>query len=233
MLLWDKGLQGWGRFVEDLNIEKYAKIDATRNLLMDGGFLLNSDVVGRIDAHLSLVRSYGSAFGVVSDGDIKRGAREHVVDSLSLVPYLDKFFEDGRRLVDVGSGGGFPGLVCAAAFPESEVVLIERSEKKCAFLRRCVGGIGLENVSVMDIPFEEYPWSDGPVVVTVRGLERAAETVPELVAGLAVGSTCFWLTGSKVAVDFGPRFHVEQIVDNWSTQGLRRGLLYSISVTDS
>jgi len=232
MLLWDKGLRLGVAILENWNIEKYAKYDAVADLLEREGCELSSDTLIRLNAHLSLIRSHGSVFGVVSDGDIRRGAHDHVVDSLSLVPQLREISGDGVRWVDVGSGGGFPGLVCASVFPDDEVVLIERSSKKCAFLRRCVAELGLSHVTVLDILFDDFSWEDGPVFVMVRGLERASVTVPVLVSRLAVGSRCFWLTGSKVDVDFDSRFHVEQIVDNWSALGLRRGTLFSIEVIE-
>jgi 16S rRNA (guanine(527)-N(7))-methyltransferase RsmG len=213
-----------------MNIEEYENFVTIRELLKEDGFDLDSDTLSRINAHLSLVRSIGSTFGVVSDPEIRRGAHDHVVDSLSLVSHMADFVSGGFRWVDVGSGGGFPGLVCASVFPEVPVVLIDRSSKKCAFLRRCVAELDLPNVTVLDILFDDFSWEDGPAIVMVRGLERASVTVPELVSQLAVGSRCFWLTGSMVDMDFGPRFHVEQIVDNWSAAGLRRGALISIEV---
>jgi len=216
--------------VDNLNIENYDKFDIVLELLSDDGFSLNSNVIARIGAHLSLIHAHGSAFGVVSEGDIRRGAHDHVIDSLSFVSYLMPFIDTGMPFVDVGSGGGFPGIVCAAAFPELKVVLIERSAKKCAFLRRCVAELSVQNVSVLDVSFQDYSWDDGPVVVATRGIERADQVVPELLSCLSEGSTFFWMTGPKVDIEFGERFHVEQIVDNWTALGVRRGCLYRIEV---
>ncbi len=199
-------------------------------LLEEIGFRVTDEAKRRVDAHLEMVLTLGRAFGVVSLGDIERGSFDHVVDSLSLIPVLLEAGADRRPVIDIGSGGGFPGMVLASMFPDTEVVLIERTQKKCAFLRRCVAELGLSNVEVLDVRFQEYDWSVRPVLATVRGLERSNEMVPELVSGMAGGSVCYWLTGAESSLELDSRFHVEQIVDNWSEKHLRRGVLYSISV---
>lgn len=54
----------------------------------------------------------------------------------------------GTRIVDIGSGGGLPGLVVATALPEAEVVLIDRRQKRTDFLERAVRRLGLEHTTV-------------------------------------------------------------------------------------
>ena len=55
----------------------------------------------------------------------------------------------GTRLVDLGSGGGLPGLVLADAYPERAITLVDRREKRTDFLRRAVRRLGWEHVTVM------------------------------------------------------------------------------------
>lgn len=69
----------------------------------------------------------------------------HVADALSLLPHLPR---DGHRLVDVGSGGGVPGLPIAIARPDVSVTLVESTKKKAEFLSRAAGALGLGNVKV-------------------------------------------------------------------------------------
>lgn len=70
---------------------------------------------------------------------------KHVVDALLALPHLP----DAGRLVDVGSGGGVPGLVLAIARPGLEVVLVEATAKKAAFLAEAAAGLGLDRVRVV------------------------------------------------------------------------------------
>ena len=69
--------------------------------------------------------------GLTSVRDPAEARRVHLEQSLAVVPQLARF---GGPIVDVGSGGGAPGLPVAAALPEREVVLLEANRRKCAFL---------------------------------------------------------------------------------------------------
>ncbi len=68
----------------------------------------------------------------------------HVLDSLAILPYLQ-----GNLLLDVGSGGGFPGLPVALADPSKTWVLLDKSQKKTRFLVQVIAELGLKNVTVV------------------------------------------------------------------------------------
>ncbi len=74
--------------------------------------------------------------GLTSISDHAAAYRQHVVDSLAAADVVGG--SDGP-VVDVGSGGGAPGIPLAAAFPEREVTLLEAADRKCDFLRQVAG----------------------------------------------------------------------------------------------
>src|SRR5215207_1147825 len=91
----------------------------------------------------------------------------HIADSLAGLetPTLS----EARRIADLGSGAGLPGLVLAIARPEAEVVLVESVGKKCAWLEATVEALGLQNVRVACARAEEL--EEAPFdVVTARAL---------------------------------------------------------------
>jgi 16S rRNA (guanine527-N7)-methyltransferase len=90
-----------------------------------------------------------SAPGLTAVSDAEEAWRFHVEDALVALPHLG----DGP-FVDVGSGGGSPGIPLAAAVPGAEVVLLEASEKKCAFLRAAAAAF--PNASVVCARAEEH-----------------------------------------------------------------------------
>lgn len=73
----------------------------------------------------------------------------HVLDSLTVLPGLDDL-PDGAAVVDVGSGGGLPGIPLAIARPNLRFTLLEATGKKARFLEQCAADLGLANVRVVN-----------------------------------------------------------------------------------
>jgi 16S rRNA (guanine527-N7)-methyltransferase len=128
-------------------------------------------------------------------------ADRHVADSLSAL-VLDAV-RGARRIADIGSGAGWPGLALAAALPEAEVALVESASRHCRYLERAVAAAGLANVVVVHARAEEWPAGIGAHdVVTARAL-AALPVVCEYAAPLLVegGVLVAW----KGAVEPGER----------------------------
>ncbi len=77
--------------------------------------------------------------------------RKHVLDSLSVQPFLR-----GERIVDIGTGPGFPGLPLAVANPLRQFTLVEATGKKARFVAATAGELALGNVSVVNARAEDY-----------------------------------------------------------------------------
>jgi 16S rRNA (guanine527-N7)-methyltransferase len=139
---------------------------------------------GTLERLLELLASDSGAPTSVRDPE--RARRVHVADSLSGFEFPQ--LREARRIADVGSGAGFPGLVLAAALPEATVDLVEASTRKCDFLGRATTAMGLANANV--IPERAETWAAGAGheaydVVTVRAVGRLA-TLAELASPLLV-----------------------------------------------
>jgi 16S rRNA (guanine527-N7)-methyltransferase len=78
----------------------------------------------------------------------------HVADALVALD-VDEV-RSARRIADLGSGAGFPGLVLAASLPDAQVALVEANARKCEFLARAVVAMGLRNVDVIASRAEEW-----------------------------------------------------------------------------
>ena len=84
--------------------------------------------------------------------EVEEVIRKHIIDSLAALPFLP--FKEGK-LVDIGSGAGFPGLALKIACPELQVTLVESIKKKAAFLSQTVAKLGLVGIKVSDRRAEE------------------------------------------------------------------------------
>ena len=86
------------------------------------------------EAHARLLRDWGAVINLTAIREPADVARRHVCDSLSAVPHLSGLVRSPMSLLDIGSGGGYPGLPLAAALPLARVGLLDSVSKKARFL---------------------------------------------------------------------------------------------------
>jgi 16S rRNA (guanine527-N7)-methyltransferase len=89
--------------------------------------------------------------------DPERAAKVHVNDSLTALELEP--VRCARRIADIGSGAGFPGIALAVALPTAEIVLIESQRRRCEFLQRVCAHAGIGNARVICTRAEE--WREG------------------------------------------------------------------------
>jgi len=126
---------------------------------------------------------------------------KHFLDSLTLLPLLD-----GKKphLLDIGTGAGFPGLVCKAAEPELQLTLVEPRQKRVAFLSHITRTLQLENISIFDCRAEDevmLPSDGGFTHITSRA-------VSEVKVFLDMSSR-FMQSGVQVICMKGPKWEEE------------------------
>ena len=112
--------------------------------LLEFGVAASDEQVSRLAAYGELLVKWNAASNLVSRRDIGRLVPRHLLDSLSVLPWVR-----GDRLLDLGSGGGLPGIPVAILRSDAEMTLIDRSEKKCRFLNTVVRELSLDNVKVV------------------------------------------------------------------------------------
>ncbi|HZE44716.1 MAG TPA: 16S rRNA (guanine(527)-N(7))-methyltransferase RsmG [Steroidobacteraceae bacterium] len=149
--------------------------DAELELLDSGARELGIDLGARAESLLRLVDELeqGNAlFNLTAIRDRPGMLRKHVLDSLSLQPYLL-----GTRVADVGTGAGFPGLVLAIVNPERRFTLIEATGKKARFVEQTTERLSLSNVLVANSRAETYRPFELFDTVVARALSSLADFV--------------------------------------------------------
>ena len=92
----------------------------------------------------------------------------HMLDSLSVAPHLG----DAQRIIDVGTGGGFPGVPLAVACPQREFTLIDGTQKKIRFVAESVAALDIRNVHAVAARAESFPGTKNFDAVIVRAAPR-------------------------------------------------------------
>ncbi len=141
---------------------------------LSGLYDLPADAVDRLGRLLGLVAAAPISITSVRSAD--EAVEVHVADSLTglLVPEL----REAGSVADLGSGGGFPGLVLAVALPGARVTLVESVSKKATFLERAARELGLRNVATSPVRAEDWAAGEGTQdVVTARALAPLATLV--------------------------------------------------------
>lgn len=105
-------------------------------------------------AELQKLYSYWNAqINVISRKDIEELEERHVLHSLAIAKVIN--FKKGTRILDVGTGGGFPGIPLAIFFPDCDFVLVDSIGKKIKVVKEVVAAIGLKNVSAYHLRAED------------------------------------------------------------------------------
>ena len=147
------------------------------------GLDLDSTTQTKLLDYLTLLEKWNRTHNLTSIRGAERMVSHHLLDSLAVLPHLS--LRAGGRLLDVGSGGGLPGIPLAIARHEWQVTLLDSSQKKAAFLRQAAAEIKLANAEVVEARAERFaPVQRFEVVITraFSDLAQFAVTATHLLA---------------------------------------------------
>jgi len=123
--------------------------------------------------YLALMFKWNAVYNLTSLRDPMQMVTHHLLDSLAAVPA----FAGARNVLDVGSGGGLPGIVLAIVRPDMKVSMIDTVHKKTAFLTQVKAELGLANVTVYTARVEQLQVSDKFDVITSRAFADLSDFV--------------------------------------------------------
>jgi len=138
--------------------------------LADLGLTLPESASRQMDNYLAVLQKWNRVYNLTAVRDAGQMVSHHLLDSLAALPYVL-----GGRVVDVGSGGGFPGLPFAIARPDWRFTLVDSNHKKCTFLRQAVIELSLTNVEVVAERVEQFR----PVAAFDTVISRAFSDISE------------------------------------------------------
>jgi 16S rRNA (guanine527-N7)-methyltransferase len=164
-------------------------------LLEPFGLDLSSAQVERMLAYIELLLRWNRKINLTAIRSPEECVTRHFGESL----YLARWVELRGRLLDIGSGAGFPGLALKIAAPDLSVTLLEPAVKKRAFLKEVVRVCGMERVEVRPERLEEFEAAVEFDIATSRAVGHLSRLVPQASRLLVFGGElCVWTTRDQI-----------------------------------
>ncbi|WP_367615962.1 16S rRNA (guanine(527)-N(7))-methyltransferase RsmG [Plastoroseomonas hellenica] len=150
----------------------------------------------RLDAFRDLLLTWNARINLIAPADVAQVEQRHIADSLQLLPLLP----EAGPMGDLGSGGGLPALVLAAAEPDREWHLVESDRRKCAFLIEAARAMDLPAIRIHASRIEDaaLPPLSG---LTARALAPLAKLLPHAARLLAPGGIAIFPKGRNAEAE--------------------------------
>lgn len=187
---------------EPLSLPDVPPLDAPADLaarLEPLGVSLDEVAVDRLRRYLATLLAMNERMNLTAITSPDEVWTRHALDALTLVPLLPAPRE-GLSLMDVGSGGGVPGIPVAIARPDVHITLVEATQKKAAFLADVAKALGLDRVRVVASRAESLlrsPHRAAYEVVTARAVGRLAVLVPWTLPFVKRGGVALLIKGQR------------------------------------
>ena len=109
------------------------------------------DALGKLRVFHAKLAEEGEPRGLIGPRDVGIIWERHILNSAAIVPFVKEATakKQFKTVADIGSGGGFPGIVAAACLPDHQFTLVEPMERRIEWLNECVADMELNNVTVV------------------------------------------------------------------------------------
>ena len=136
------------------------------------GIKATNKQLDQMKVYIELLEKWNKVYNLTAIRDPKAMVSRHILDSLTLVPYVS-----GESLLDVGSGPGLPGIPLAILFPEKQFSVLDCNGKKTRFMTQARTALGLKNVTVENRRVEEWKIKTGFDEITSRAFSSLEDMV--------------------------------------------------------
>ncbi|MDA8327686.1 MAG: 16S rRNA (guanine(527)-N(7))-methyltransferase RsmG [Betaproteobacteria bacterium] len=155
------------------------------------GLALQTHQAERLLAYVKLLEKWNKVHNLTAVREPEKMVTHHLLDSLAVVPYLVQ----ESRVLDVGSGGGLPGIPLAIVQPEVRVTLLDSNHKKTSFLQQAVIELALSNVDVVTARVEQYEPEGQYAGIICRAFAEMAEVIRLTQSVLAPAGRWYMMKG--------------------------------------
>jgi len=136
------------------------------------GLSLDRGERNKLLQYLALLEKWNQVYNLTAIRGLEKMVSGHLLDCLAVIPYMT-----GTRVLDAGSGAGFPGIPVAVARPDIQVTLLDSNHKKAAFLRQAVAELQLRNATVVCERVEAWRTAEKFDCIISRAFAEIAEFI--------------------------------------------------------
>ena len=191
--------------------DRAALADVLKQGVAELGLALSAAQQEQLLDYLALLNKWNSVYNLTSVRDPMQMMTLHLLDSLAAVPA----FQGAQNVLDVGAGGGLPGVVLAISKPDMKLSMIDTVHKKTAFLTQVKAELGLANVTVYTKKVQELEVKQPFDVITSRAFADLSDFVNWSGHLLAEGGRFIALKGTA------PQDERERLPEPWKVERLQ------------
>jgi 16S rRNA (guanine527-N7)-methyltransferase len=147
-------------------------INILNKALIQNNFDLKENSINQLAEFLTLLMQWNKVFNLTAIDEMDKVIYLHIIDSLLIASYIK-----GNDCLDIGSGGGLPGIPLAILFPEKQWTLLDKNNKKTRFLTQVIAQLSLTNVNIAHARCEDFQFKTGFDSI----LSRAFGTLDKLI----------------------------------------------------
>lgn len=168
------------------------QLDPLRKALEAGNISVSQGIVEKFSEYWNMLIAWNQKINLISRRDEGRIVTRHFLESLGLVKVVE--FPSGARVMDLGSGAGFPGIPMKLVRPDLKFVLVESKRKRVLFLNKVIEKLNLEGIEIVEGRVEEEGSQIDPVDFVV------SRSVADLVTLIKWSRNCLDPRGGRLLV---------------------------------
>lgn len=162
--------------------------------ILEQEYGLNNIQIKTLIKYTELLYKWSKSYNLIGPNEFARFWERHILDSLNIIEHLKKF-KSNIKIVDLGSGSGLPGVIIAIS-GFSNVHLIEKSQKKCTFLKHIKNSLGI-SIHIHQGRVEDQSNLSLYKIIVSRGLAEVATLLKLLYEKNDFNSVCFFYKGEN------------------------------------